>query len=189
MRAGRRRVIGYAFAAILAVVTAFGIALAFYVLRASTRGPKWVVDPEHAVLHELEGVPLRVPLVLYPGAEVQSVVDVSEAAGEPTASFLLGTKADPHEVVRYYLREFRALGRARMYRLKRLRTVRVIRLWVHGEDCGVVVFRGSGKVRDASELRWSDNGDETKILITLPVRGHQTRLKRAAGRVNNPPGK
>jgi len=108
---------------------------------------------------------MPVPLVLYPGAQVQAITDASPAMGRPASAVLLGTPAPPATVVRYYTRCLRRFGRLRASHLPRLRDARSLGVSTTRGYQTVTVFRGSRKQRNPWEIPLSDEGDETKILI------------------------
>lgn len=135
--------------------------------RRAARLP-WLVPQQGMVVKELEGKRLPVPLVYYPGAEVQAMADVSSAMRRPCFAVLLGTSAAPPRVIDYYEKQLVTFGTVQACPIPPHQTARLLAVETAQGRQQVQVFRGSPTHRDVWNLPVSDEGEETKILIITP---------------------
>lgn len=135
--------------------------------RRASRLP-WLVPQQGMVVKELGGKRLPIPLVYYPGAQVQAMADASSAMRKPAFAVLLGTSAACDDVIDYYQKQLARFGKVQVRPIHPLRNARLLAVETAQGRQQVQVFRGSLTHRDVWDLPVSDEGEETKILIITP---------------------
>jgi len=111
------------------------------------------------------GMRMRMPVVIYPGAEVEEMTSGPRVLGRRTFAVILGTSASPADVTRYYVRELTRFGTVRVRTLPPLREARALDVRRGYAYATVTVFRGPRKARNPLFVSFSDKGEETKVLI------------------------
>ena len=130
--------------------------------RASER---WIAPADGTIVKGFGGMRMRMPVVIYPGAEVEEMTSGPRVLGRRTFAVILGTSASPADVARYYVRELKRFGALRVRTLPPLREARALDVRKGNAYATVAIFRGPRKARNPFLVSFSDEGEETKVLI------------------------
>jgi len=128
-----------------------------------------VVPASGMTLRKLGQFGFPAPVVLYPGARIQAVRDISSEMRKPSAGFQLGTTDSPAKVTAFYRARLSANGNLQSDSLV-LRGAPVTMLSLrtkHGLQT-VQVFRAPREARGMT-IAPIAGGGETKIFIVTPM--------------------
>jgi len=126
---------------------------------------RWIAPVEGTIVRGFAGMRMPMPIVIYPGAEVEEMTSGPRVLGRRAFAVMLGTSASPADVTRYYVRELKRFGTPRVRTLPPLREARALDVRKGNAYATVTVFRGPRKARNPFLVSFSDKGKETKVLI------------------------